>query len=177
MEYETNPVTSADLGRFAPPQAADYQPAPEACGDPEETLPAALLSVLIEANRVVILATMRGSSEKRLTPAKFRILNYIHETPGASLAQVAAHLGVRMPTASVMLLKLQTEGLVLRERHPASRRRLALMLTPSGLDTITSARAALFQRLLVALQMLCDDERQSLIKAVSALDSFLLRTR
>ena len=103
------------------------------------------------------------------TPPQFRILNYLLVAPGASLSEVAAYLGVRLPTASVMLVKLAAEGYVLRSRHPTSRRRMQLVLTERGQEVTISVRTALFSRLHAGLDRLEESERGVLQEAMPAL--------
>ncbi|RAI60474.1 MarR family winged helix-turn-helix transcriptional regulator [Roseicella frigidaeris] len=112
-----------------------------------EDLPPALLAMMMMANRIVATEAVRVIPDGKLTPPQFRILNYLLIAPGASLSEVANYLGVRLPTASVMLVKLAAEGYVLRSRHPMSRRRMQLVLTDQGQAVTDSVRTALFTRL------------------------------
>ena len=111
----------------------------------------------------------RSTCPLELTPPQFRILNYLLVAPGASLSEVAAYLGVRLPTASVMLVKLAAEGYVLRSRHPTSRRRMQLVLTERGQEITVSVRTALFSRLRAGLDRLEAAECMALQDAMPAL--------
>lgn len=134
-----------------------------------EDLPPALLSMMMTANRIMATEAVRAVPDGRLTPPQFRILNYLHVAPGASLSEVAAYLGVRLPTASVMLVKLAAEGYVLRSRHPSSRRRMQLVLTERGQAVTTCVRDALFTRLRNGLDQLEPSDRTVLDDAMPAL--------
>ncbi|WP_165943230.1 MarR family winged helix-turn-helix transcriptional regulator [Roseicella aquatilis] len=134
-----------------------------------EALPPALLSMMMTANRIMATEAVRAVPDGRLTPPQFRILNYLFVAPGASLSEVAAYLGVRLPTASVMMVKLAAEGYVLRSRHPSSRRRMQLVLTEQGQAVTTSVRNALFNRLGSGLDRLETSERAVLHDAIPAL--------
>lgn len=134
-----------------------------------EDLPPTLLAMMMTANRIMAMEAVRTVPDGRLTPPQFRILNYLFMAPGASLSEVAAYLGVRLPTASVMLVKLAAEGFVLRSRHPASRRRMQLVLTERGQEVTNSVRSALFERLRAGLDRLDEAERVVLQQAMPAL--------
>jgi len=136
-------------------------------------LPPALLSMMMMANRIMTMEAVRGAPEGRLTPPQFRILNYLHMTPGASLSEVASYLGVRLPTASVMLVKLASEGHVLRARHPDSRRRMQLVLTRQGTEVVTAVRDALFTRLEGGIERLNENDRSALLVGLPAMQRLL----
>jgi len=142
-------------------------------GQAVEALPPALLAVMMMANRIMTMEAVRGAPDGRLTPPQFRILNYLHTAPGASLSEVAAYLGVRLPTASVMLVKLASEGLVLRTRHPESRRRMKLVLTDQGSEVVNAVRDALFQRLAGGLRRLSTSDIDALEQGLPAMQRLL----
>lgn len=136
-----------------------------------EELPPALLAMMMTANRIMAMEAVRAVPDGRLTPPQFRILNYLYVSPGASLSEVASYLGVRLPTASVMLVKLAAEGYVLRSRHPNSRRRMQLVLTEHGQEVTTTVRSALFSRLRAGLDRLEEADRAAIQQSMSALRS------
>ena len=134
-----------------------------------DEVPSQLLAMMMTANRIMTMEAVRGAPEARLTPPQFRILNYLYTAPGASLSEVAAYLGVRLPTASVMLVKLASEGHVLRTRHPDSRRRMKLVLTTEGDALVSAVRQALFARLEGGLARLDGSDREALLAGLPAL--------
>jgi DNA-binding MarR family transcriptional regulator len=135
-----------------------------------EGLPEHLLLLMMASSRLMMLEAARAVPELRLTPPQFRILNYVFRHPGTSLSQVAAQLGVRLPTASVMLVKLAQEDLVTRERDPASRRRMQLLLTDKGTKVMEKVRANVFARMETRLAQLQDEPRADLERAMPALE-------
>jgi len=145
-----------------------------AFADAGTTEPAeALLSVVLATNRIISAEALRAAPALRLTPPQFRILHYLLTAPGASLSDVAAHLGVRLPTASVMLVKLGEEGYVHRARDPASRRRMRLVLTEKGRASLLRVRDILFRRLTEARATLTHAERDAVDAAMPALRRLL----
>ena len=135
-----------------------------------EGLPEHLLLLMMASSRMMMLEAARAVPELRLTPPQFRILNYIFRHPGTSLSQVAAQLAVRLPTASVMLVKLAQENLVTRERDPASRRRMQLQLTERGQRVMAAVRESVFARVEARLSLLDAGSRADLERAMPALE-------
>ena len=67
-----------------------------------------------------------------VTNSQFRILMYIQKKPGASLQDVAHHLGLTSPTTSTTMDELVSNQLVLRETSTEDRRKITLTLTDEG---------------------------------------------
>jgi DNA-binding MarR family transcriptional regulator len=78
-------------------------------------------------------------------------LGYLRDNPGASLSDLAAHLGIGLPTASTLVSRLVTAGYLDRQEDPRERRRVVLSLTRRGrgrLDgAVELARRELSERL------------------------------
>src|SRR5574341_859314 len=89
-----------------------------------------------------IRAEMRRHRNPLLSVPQFRALAFLHHHPGACLFNVADHLGVTRPTASVIVDRLVRRGLLLRTEDPRERRRIALTLTPKGTAHFERARNA-----------------------------------
>ena len=73
-----------------------------------------------------IRSEMRLSAPAALSLPSFRALIFAHVNPGGSLTELAAHLGVTLPTASVAVDKLAARGLMLAPRNGQRRRTLYL---------------------------------------------------
>ena len=56
----------------------------------------------------------------------------LNRNQGASLSEVAEHVGLTLPSVSKMVDGLVTRGLLTRATDPGDRRRLTLSLTPAG---------------------------------------------
>jgi DNA-binding MarR family transcriptional regulator len=72
---------------------------------------------------------------------QLQALGFLRQNPGASLSDLAAHLGVGPPTASTLISRLVTVDQVDRRDDPAERRRTLLTLTPQGAAQLESALA------------------------------------
>lgn len=69
----------------------------------------------------------------------FRVLIFANRHPGSSLSDLAAHHGVTLPTASVSVDRLVSQGLMESRSVPGDRRRRALHLTAQGRRLVESA--------------------------------------
>lgn len=82
---------------------------------------------------------------------QLQALGFIRLNPGTSLSDLAATLGVGLPTASALVSRLVSMGQVDRRDDPAERRRTLLRLTPEGEAQLEAAladtRAELAERL------------------------------
>src|SRR5882757_601899 len=61
---------------------------------------------------------------------QLQALGFLQLNPDASLSDLAAQLGVGLPTASTLVSRLVAAGQVDRREDPAERRRVLLRLTP-----------------------------------------------
>jgi DNA-binding MarR family transcriptional regulator len=104
-----------------------------------------------------------------LSVAQFRTLAFLRVREGASLSQVAEHLGLMLPSASKMVDGLVARELVTREDSPADRRYVALALTELGRSTLKAARGATQRELARMLRSLPSDDRPALVRAMEAL--------
>ena len=85
---------------------------------------------------------MRRHAPPRLSLPQFRALAFLDRNPGCCLSEVAVHLGVARPTASVIVDRLVRRRLVVRNDDPQERRRIVLTLTPEGTRLLHQARNA-----------------------------------
>jgi DNA-binding MarR family transcriptional regulator len=84
-------------------------------------------------------AEMRAAAPPGLSVPLFRALIFTRSRPGASVSELAAHLGVTLPTASVTIDKLVAQDLLQSLDAPGSRRTRALHLTPAGHEAVGRA--------------------------------------
>ncbi|MCU0546112.1 MAG: MarR family transcriptional regulator [Oscillatoriaceae cyanobacterium Prado104] len=82
----------------------------------------------------------RGSYEEMSVP-QFRTLAFLDRNPGASVSELAEHLGVTRATASANTERLVQRSFVHRCDRPEERRRVALKLTEAGKQHLQQIRA------------------------------------
>ncbi|BAY26935.1 MarR family transcriptional regulator [Calothrix sp. NIES-2100] len=79
-----------------------------------------------------IRADMRANSAASLSIPQLRSLAFLNRSPGASLSDLADHLGVTCATASATVERLVQRNLIKRADDPQERRRVLLNLTEDG---------------------------------------------
>lgn len=82
----------------------------------------------------------RQGGTKLLSVPQFRALRFLSQHPGASLSDLAEHLGVTRATASSTVERLVRRGLIERVEHHQERRRNVHTLTPVGSEHLQQAR-------------------------------------
>lgn len=115
-----------------------------------------------------IRAEMRAHRAGLSVP-QFRALGYLHRHPGASLSDVAEHLGLANASTSKLIDGLVQRKLVTRHTATSDRRRLTLTLTAKGNALLTSARQATQRGLAQTLSRLPADERPVVTRAMEQL--------
>ena len=99
----------------------------------------------------------RGTYEELSVP-QFRTLAFLDRNPGASLSELAEHLGVTRATASANTERLVQRQFIHRCDHPEERRRVVLKLTETGKEHLQSNRVQTRQYIANLLGSLTDDE-------------------
>jgi len=110
-----------------------------------QTLEANLSQFGLSFGRAAILALLRESGERGMTPS-----------------ELAAEAEVTRATVTGLLDGLERDGLVERVRHPDDRRRLYVQLTPKGSDLIESAFPSHFRRVAQLMEGLTEPELRQL---------------
>jgi DNA-binding MarR family transcriptional regulator len=86
-------------------------------------------------------ADMRARKSTELSVPQFRTLAFLDRNPGASLSQLAEHLGVTRATASANTERLVQREYVDRCDDPEERRKVVLNLTEAGKQHLYQTRA------------------------------------
>ncbi len=116
-----------------------------------------------------IRAEMRRHQSLALSVPQFRALLFVERAGGASLGDVAEHLGLTPPSVCRLVDGLQGRGLLTRRQSPEDRRRLALQITPEGRRGLAEARKETRRRLSEVLASVDPDELAGITRSMSAL--------
>jgi DNA-binding MarR family transcriptional regulator len=100
---------------------------------------------------------------------QLQALGFLRDHPGASLSELAAQLGVGLPTASTLISRLVSADQVDRRDDPAERRRTVLRLTPQGEAELEAALADSQAELAVRLRSLPARDLARLCQALAIL--------
>ena len=117
------------------------------------------------------LSRSARSVERRtgVTTAQLFVLRQLAESEGLSLRDIAERTLTRQSTVSVVVARLERQGLLRRVRATDDRRRLELSLTAAGTRLLARAPVPTTGRLLQALDQLTDDQLRSLSSGMDAL--------
>jgi DNA-binding MarR family transcriptional regulator len=137
----------------------------ECAGHILETVPVVMRAIRTE------MRSHRGSD---LSVPQLRVLVFLNRHEGASLSDIAEHMGLTLPSMSKMVDVLVTRELVSRSMNPADRRRVILAPTALGKATRLAAHKATESRLAERLAVLLASERRNIIEAMQALKSIFL---
>ena len=102
---------------------------------------------------------------------KFRVLIFLNRHEGASLSEIAEHLGLALPSMSKMIDGLVARNMVIRQMDPGDRRRVTLAPTALGRAAMQSALEATAARLAERLAALPASGRRTIIEAMQILAS------
>ncbi|MFT4038525.1 MAG: MarR family transcriptional regulator [Thermomicrobiales bacterium] len=140
----------------------------------DDALLAALEQVLPHYHRVMRRAIAEVEGEERLLFPQLRCLQAIAATDGpAYAAGLARALLVTPPTMTRTLDALVERGLVARQPDPASRRQIALLITPEGRALIARYEAVIAAHLRALLAPLPPANRERLLLALQDLGALL----
>ena len=111
-----------------------------------------------------------------LTRAQLRILTLLQQEGSAAVGQIAAHLGVTLPSVTATVDRLVQQELVSREDDPNDRRRVINRLTPNGATLLERLQEGRRARLVSALGKLTSAELESLASALTPFEQALKAT-
>lgn len=148
------------------PVATTKNSSPEDC--------AAVVLDVVPAVMRTIRAKMRGHSRSTLSVMHFRTLAYLTRNRGATLSDLAEHIGLTMPSASKLVQSLLLRGYLSRQINNRDRRKSVLAPTSKGIKIHESARAATRQHLAHELARIPAARRQKIIGAMVALKEVFL---
>jgi len=118
-----------------------------------------------------IRVEMRSKRARGVSVPQFRSMAFLRTNEGASLSQVAEHVGLSMPAMSRLIDGLVRRGLLARDSSRSDRRKVTLRLTVRGHDMIRAARKWTEQRLAGVLENLPKDQRAEIADAMAVLKS------
>ena len=114
---------------------------------------------------------MRSHRESDLSVPQFRVLIYLNRNEGASLSDVADHLGLSLPAMSKMVGGLVDRNLVSRRINKGDRRYVILAPTERGRTLMRAVYDTTRSRLAERLAALPASGRTTVFRAMSALES------
>jgi DNA-binding MarR family transcriptional regulator len=135
-------------------------------GDTHADVVSELFAVVGRFRRQLRRSAGRGFDRNGLTEAQAELLRLVGRQPGISITQAAAELGLVANTASTLVSKLASDGLLIRGVDGKDRRVGRLRLTESAQHIADASRAARRAVLSEALNQLDDNQIDSLTKGL-----------
>jgi DNA-binding MarR family transcriptional regulator len=137
-----------------------WVPADECAREVLEVVPLIMRTIRME---------MRNHRTLDLSVPQFRTLNFLNRRKGATLSEVAEHVGLTAPSMSKMIDGLVERGLVMREMSAVDRRRVTLTLAPLGESVLESTRLGTEARLAERFAALPETDRSIVAQAMEVL--------
>ena len=122
-----------------------------------------------EALRHSIYLVRRLDADGELSAAQLSTLKMLLDD-GVRVGEIARNLGVKVPSATEQVIKLERAGLARREADPDDSRAVRVVLTTEGRAAVDSAnerRNAVMAGILAALT---EDDRKALAAALPVID-------
>jgi len=117
----------------------------------------------------VIRRDLRQHGAFEISVPQFRTLAFLFKHEGASLSDVAEHIGLGLPAMSVLVDGLVSRGLLKRRTDQDDRRRMTLMLTEPGRSRMSSAREATVAHLEQIFRQVSAADRATILHAMDVL--------
>ncbi|MFB4312963.1 MarR family winged helix-turn-helix transcriptional regulator [Actinomadura sp. 21ATH] len=139
--------------------------APETSGDPGRELAEQLNHRL----RNVVLLLRQAAADQPVTSQQASVLGSLEGGPLRMTALAAEH-GVRLPTMTAQVNRLERDGLVVRGRDGLDARVVTVEMTPAGRARLLAARERRVAFLAGRLAELGEEQRAAIAAALPALD-------
>ncbi|MDQ4488663.1 MarR family transcriptional regulator [Sinomonas sp. ASV486] len=122
-----------------------------------------------DALRHGVYVARRLDEVSELSASQLSVLN-MTAGEGLRMGAVAKNLGVRVPSATEQVARLEKAGLLERCNDPRDARVVVVRRTPAGDEAARSANDRRTERMAAALAVLDDDERAALRAALPVMD-------
>ena len=137
-----------------------------------QPIPAALQGLaqdFREALRHSVYLVRRLDADGELSAAQLSTLKMLlHD--GVRVGEIARNLGVKVPSATEQIIKLEKAGLVRRDPDPHDSRAVRVVLTTEGRAAVDSANERRNAVMAEILETLSDSERQALAAALPVIE-------
>ena len=134
-----------------------------------------LFAVIGRFRRQLRRSAGRGFDSSRLSESQSELLWLVGRRPGISVSAAAAELGLVPNTASTLVTKLVSGGLLLRTAGDTDRRVCQLRLAEPAQQIVDASRATRRALLSEVIDELDDDQIESLTMGLEVLDTMTLK--
>lgn len=134
--------------------------------------PAALAGAVNQLMRDMVLLLRRASSEQPVTSPQLSVLGSL-AAGSRRMSDLSAEHGVRMPTMTAQVNRLERDGLAVRGRDATDARVVTVALTDAGREALTAGRAHRLDFLAERLSGLSPGDREAIAAALPALSRMI----
>ena len=124
-----------------------------------------------------IRSEMRRSVRGELSVPQFRTLIFVNRHFGASLSDLADHIGLKLPTVSKMVDGLVERNLIIRRQDADDRRKITLALSVRGKTSLQAAYKITRTQLAKSLTTLSDEQEKEVIRGLGILQGIFVSSR
>lgn len=117
---------------------------------------------------------MRAQRQHDLSVPQFRVLAFLNDWPGSSLSAVADHIGLTLPSMSILVNGLVERELIERLTSKDDRRRVTLTLTPDGRQLYERTRQGAEASIAALFAMLSESNRLAVLQAMQVMRPLFL---
>lgn len=115
---------------------------------------------LIRRAHQIAVAAYGAHVSRDVTPLQYAILRMVHEKPGTDQVTLARMIGLDNSTTALTAARLESKGLLRRDRVPTDRRQRRLELTPAGEAEIEALVPSVYRMRESMLEALAPEERE-----------------
>ena len=119
----------------------------------------------LQAYLEVVPNVRKQLAKLHLRPVEYTVLSLVNANPNINQKRLGQTIRVSPPNLATLLDRMQSEGLIDRQRNPSDRRSQVLALTPKGLKLCLKADEVAMHA--DATPMLSATERQQLLGLLS----------
>lgn len=130
----------------------------------------AVTDAVLTASRLLVAISARSlaSVEETVTLPQFRLLVMLESRGPLKLVRLAEHLGVNPSTATRMVERLVTAGLITRQAQQTSRREQAVGLTEAGAGVVSEVTERRRTEIAKVVARIPEPTREGLVAALTA---------
>jgi DNA-binding MarR family transcriptional regulator len=130
----------------------------------------AVTDAVLTASRLLVAVSARSiaAAGDAITLPQFRLLVVLQTRGPLKHADLAEHLGVTPSTASRMVDRLVTVGVVDRQHSPVSRREIVITLTRDGAKVVRQVTARRRKEIAKIVARMPDEARHGLVDVLTA---------
>lgn len=125
----------------------------------------------------IIRTQFRTHRRADISVPQFRAMGYIDRNEGASLSDLATHIGLTLPSMSKLIDGLVGRKLVTRAAHNRDRRRICLSLTPLGRAELRAAHRSTEKFLADRMSGLPEQDLRTISQALDTLTGLFQERR